>query len=131
MDAIHDLLSRVSGVREDISAFNLTGRCYAAAELLPLIETKAREIPVTFTSWTRIMTLGGSIPTQTDRSGQHSVLGLLLHLSSKVTYPAARNERVLAPLAETTTGRFVGNISDLMQERVQLRRVIHRYSTVF
>lgn len=47
-DALHDLVSRVSGAQEEISIFGLTRNFYASDELLPLIESKALEIPVTF-----------------------------------------------------------------------------------
>jgi hypothetical protein len=46
--ALHDLVSRVSDAHQDISVFGLTRNFYASDELLPLIESKAREIPATF-----------------------------------------------------------------------------------
>ncbi len=45
---IHDLLSRVDGAREDVSVFNLSASFYATEEMLPLVESRAQEIPVTF-----------------------------------------------------------------------------------
>jgi hypothetical protein len=47
-DALHDLVSRVSGAHDEISIFGLTRNLYASDGLLPLIESKACEIPVTF-----------------------------------------------------------------------------------
>jgi hypothetical protein len=47
-DALHDLVSRVSGAHEEVSMFGLTRNFYASDEMLPLVESKAREIPVTF-----------------------------------------------------------------------------------
>lgn len=47
-DALHDLVSRVSGAHEEVSMFGLTRNFYASNEMLPLVESKAHEIPVTF-----------------------------------------------------------------------------------
>lgn len=47
-EVLHDLMARVSGAREEVSIFGLTRNFYASDEMLPLIELKAREIPVTF-----------------------------------------------------------------------------------
>lgn len=47
-DVLQDLISRVSGAHEEVSLFGLTRNFYASDEMLPLIESKAREIPVTF-----------------------------------------------------------------------------------
>ncbi len=47
-DVLQDLVSRVSGAREKISLFGLTRNFYASGEMLPLVESKAHEIPVIF-----------------------------------------------------------------------------------
>ncbi|MGH3848537.1 MAG: hypothetical protein ACRDR6_19040 [Pseudonocardiaceae bacterium] len=47
-DALHDLMSRVSGAREEISLFGLTRNSYASDEMLSLLESKAHEIAITF-----------------------------------------------------------------------------------
>jgi hypothetical protein len=47
-DAIHDLVSRINDAQEEVSILNLTGSFYATDEMLPLVESKARAIPVTF-----------------------------------------------------------------------------------
>jgi hypothetical protein len=47
-DALHDLVARVGGAHEEVSIFGLTRNFYASDELLPLIESKAHELPVTF-----------------------------------------------------------------------------------
>jgi hypothetical protein len=47
-DVLQDLVSRVSDAHEEVSIFGLTRNFYASDELLPLVESKAREIPVTF-----------------------------------------------------------------------------------
>jgi hypothetical protein len=47
-DALDDLLSRVRGAREDVTLFGLTRNFYASDEMLPLVESRAQEIPVTF-----------------------------------------------------------------------------------
>jgi hypothetical protein len=47
-DALHDLVSRVRDALDEVSIFGLTRNFYASDELLPLIESKAHEIPVTF-----------------------------------------------------------------------------------
>ena len=47
-DALQDLLSRVRGAREDVTLFGLTRNFYASDEMLPLVESRAQEIPVTF-----------------------------------------------------------------------------------
>ncbi|HEX6402612.1 MAG TPA: hypothetical protein VF003_05545 [Pseudonocardiaceae bacterium] len=47
-DVHQDLISRISGARGDVSLFGLTRNFYASDEMLPLVESKAREIPVTF-----------------------------------------------------------------------------------
>jgi hypothetical protein len=47
-EVLADLVSRVSGAREEVSMFGLTRNFYASDEMLPVFESKAREIPVTF-----------------------------------------------------------------------------------
>ncbi|HET9257066.1 MAG TPA: hypothetical protein VFO16_17965 [Pseudonocardiaceae bacterium] len=47
-DVLQDLVSRVSGAREEVSMFGLTRNIYTSDEVLPLFESKAHEIPVTF-----------------------------------------------------------------------------------
>jgi hypothetical protein len=47
-DVLHDLVTRVSGAHQEVSMFGLTRNIYASDEILPLFESKAREIPVTF-----------------------------------------------------------------------------------
>jgi hypothetical protein len=47
-ETLHDLVSRVSGAHEEVSVFGLTRNFYASDEILPLLESKAGEIPVTF-----------------------------------------------------------------------------------
>jgi hypothetical protein len=47
-DALSDLVSRVRGAQQEVSMFGLTRNFYASDEMLPLFESKAREIPVTF-----------------------------------------------------------------------------------
>jgi hypothetical protein len=47
-DVLQDLVSRVSGAHEEVSLFGLTRNFYASDEMLPLLESKAHEIPVTF-----------------------------------------------------------------------------------
>lgn len=43
-----DLVERVNNAREEITVFGLTRNFYAKDDMLPLFETKASEIPVTF-----------------------------------------------------------------------------------
>ena len=45
---LDDLLARVNNAREEITVFGLTRNFYAKDDMLPLFETKAAEIPVTF-----------------------------------------------------------------------------------
>jgi hypothetical protein len=47
-DVLSDLVSRVRGAQQEVSMFGLTRNIYASDEILPLFESKAREIPVTF-----------------------------------------------------------------------------------
>ncbi|MGH3772615.1 MAG: hypothetical protein ACRDRW_14665 [Pseudonocardiaceae bacterium] len=47
-DVLRDLMSRVSGAREEVSMFGLTRNIYTSDEMLPLFESKAHEIAVTF-----------------------------------------------------------------------------------
>jgi hypothetical protein len=47
-DVLSDLVSRVSGAHQEITMFGLTRNFYASDEILPLFESKACEIPVTF-----------------------------------------------------------------------------------
>jgi hypothetical protein len=47
-DVLSDLVTRVSGAHQEVSMFGLTRNIYASDEILPLFESKAREIPVTF-----------------------------------------------------------------------------------
>ncbi len=47
-DVLRDLMSRVSGAREEVSMFGLTRNIYTSDEMLPLFESKAHEISVTF-----------------------------------------------------------------------------------
>ena len=47
-NVLDDLVARVSGAREEISVFGLSRNFYAKDEMLPLFESKASEIPVTF-----------------------------------------------------------------------------------
>ncbi|HWR47229.1 MAG TPA: hypothetical protein VN327_06390 [Pseudonocardiaceae bacterium] len=47
-DVLHDLMLRVSGAREEVSMFGLTRNIYTSDEMLPLFESKAHEIAVTF-----------------------------------------------------------------------------------
>ncbi len=45
---LDDLMARVNNAREEITVFGLTRNFYAKDDMLPLFETKAAEIPVTF-----------------------------------------------------------------------------------
>lgn len=47
-DVLQDLVSRVSAAQETVSMFGLTRSIYTSDEMLPLFESKAHEIPVTF-----------------------------------------------------------------------------------
>jgi hypothetical protein len=47
-DVLQDLVSRVSNAHEEVSMFGLTRNIYTSDEILPLFESKAHEIPVTF-----------------------------------------------------------------------------------
>lgn len=47
-DVLEDLERRVSGAHEEISVFGLSRNFYAKDDMLPLFETKASEIPITF-----------------------------------------------------------------------------------
>jgi transcriptional regulator with XRE-family HTH domain len=47
-EALDDLTNRVRTARDDITVFGLTRNFYAKDEILPLFESKAVEIPVTF-----------------------------------------------------------------------------------
>ena len=47
-EALEDLTSRLRNAREEITVFGLTRNFYAKDEILPLFESKAVEIPVTF-----------------------------------------------------------------------------------
>ncbi|MGH4022053.1 MAG: hypothetical protein ACRDT0_23025 [Pseudonocardiaceae bacterium] len=47
-DVLDDLVTRVNGAHDEISVFGLTGNSYAKDDMLPLFESKASEIPVTF-----------------------------------------------------------------------------------
>ncbi|MGH3874740.1 MAG: hypothetical protein ACRDSR_25095 [Pseudonocardiaceae bacterium] len=47
-DVLYDLVSRINGAHHEVSMFGLTRNFYASAEMLPLFESKACEIPVTF-----------------------------------------------------------------------------------
>src|SRR5262249_7271363 len=47
-EVLEDLVARIEAAREEISVFGLTRNFYARDEILPLFESKAREIPVTF-----------------------------------------------------------------------------------
>jgi hypothetical protein len=45
---LDDLMARVNNAREEITVFGLTRNFYAKDDMLPLFETKAADIPVTF-----------------------------------------------------------------------------------
>ncbi len=47
-DSLDDLVTRVRSARHEISIFGLTRNFYAKDEILPVFESKAMEIPVTF-----------------------------------------------------------------------------------
>jgi hypothetical protein len=47
-DSLKDLVARVRSAQEEISIYGLTRNFYAKDETLPLFESKAVEIPVTF-----------------------------------------------------------------------------------
>lgn len=47
-DVLDDLVSRVRGAHEEVSVFGLSRNFYAKDDMLPLFESKASEIPVTF-----------------------------------------------------------------------------------
>ncbi len=47
-DVLDDLVTRVSCASEEISVFGLSRNFYAKDEMLPLFESKASEVPVTF-----------------------------------------------------------------------------------
>ncbi len=47
-NVLQDLVSRVRDAHQKVSMFGLTRNFYASDEILPLFESKAREIPVTF-----------------------------------------------------------------------------------
>jgi transcriptional regulator with XRE-family HTH domain len=47
-ETLDDLVHRVRAARQEISVFGLTRNFYAKDEILPLFESKAMEIPVTF-----------------------------------------------------------------------------------
>lgn len=47
-DVLDDLVARVDGAHEEVTVFGLTRNFYAKDDMLPLFESKAREIPVTF-----------------------------------------------------------------------------------
>ncbi len=47
-EVLDDLVARIKAAREEISVFGLTRNFYARDEVLPLFESKALEIPVTF-----------------------------------------------------------------------------------
>lgn len=47
-DVLDDLVARVNGAHEEVTVFGLSRNFYAKDDMLPLFESKAREIPVTF-----------------------------------------------------------------------------------
>ncbi|MCA1676555.1 MAG: hypothetical protein LC799_31735, partial [Actinobacteria bacterium] len=47
-DVLDDLVDRVAGAQEEVSVFGLSRNFYAEDDMLPLLESKASEIPVTF-----------------------------------------------------------------------------------
>ncbi len=47
-DVLDDLVTRVSCARDEVTVFGLSRNFYAKDEMLPLFESKASEIPVTF-----------------------------------------------------------------------------------
>lgn len=47
-EVLDDLVSRVSAAHEEVSVFGLSRNFYAKDDMLPLFESKASEIPVTF-----------------------------------------------------------------------------------
>jgi hypothetical protein len=47
-DVLDDLIARVQQARQEVTVFGLARNFYAKDELLPLFETKAAQVPVTF-----------------------------------------------------------------------------------
>ncbi|MDQ3153297.1 MAG: hypothetical protein M3R63_16830 [Actinomycetota bacterium] len=47
-EVLDDLVARVNGAQQEVTVFGLSRNFYAKDDMLPLFESKAREIPVTF-----------------------------------------------------------------------------------